>query len=550
MARGAWLTPTLLTTAFAVAATMSWRAAGNGLSTSLVVAVALMGGVSVFTYELAGHAWQIDIHMYFFAALACLVAYCDIRPILAGTVAVALHHLALNFIIPAAIFPGGADFGRVVLHAGILILEAGVLVWVAYQLERLFMTTAQKTAEAEAANAAEARVTAERGQAEQQARLERDAAMRRLANEFESKVGHIVEAVAVAAREMQGMSSSMSNSSGDAARQTAAAAAASAQASLNVGTVASAAEQLTSSIAEIAQQATRSAEVTGKAAGEARRTNTVVEGLAAGTHKIGEVVTLIQSIASQTNLLALNATIEAARAGEHGRGFAVVANEVKALANQTAQATEEISSQIQSIQAATGEAVSAIQAIGGTIAEINEISNAIATAVEQQGSATREISGNVQQAANGTREVNENIVGVAEASGDLGSLGVKAAGRRNGAVVAVRTVEIRGRQFSGIGARGVTRKLPRPLLRGEGRGEGPLQRAQLADIPPHPALRDSRSFASAFHTKERPLESGLCSPRKRGEVKKLKSSDYTRRPRDACAAPRSSPRTDRACAAR
>jgi methyl-accepting chemotaxis protein len=415
-----WLLPTLLIFAMNGAATLSWRSAGNGLSTGLTMAVALMGGVSVLTYQFAGNPWQVDMHMYFFAALACLVAYCDYRIILAGTVAVALHHLLLNFILPAAIFPGGTDFARVVLHAVVLLLEAGVLMWVAHELANLFVTTAQKTVEAEAAHDASNRANNARVEAEQRGKQERDAARRELAAEFQSKVGRIVEAVAVAAREMQEMSSSMSSSSSQAARQTAAAAAASTQASASVETVAASAEELSASIGEIAKQATRSAAVTSKASEEARRTNIVVEGLASGTHKIGEVVTLIQSIASQTNLLALNATIEAARAGEHGRGFAVVASEVKALANQTAQATEEISTQIQSIQSATGEAVGAIQAIGGTIVEINEISAAIATAVDQQGSATQEISGSVQQAASGTREVDENIAGVAQASGEIG----------------------------------------------------------------------------------------------------------------------------------
>jgi methyl-accepting chemotaxis protein len=422
MARGAdWMVPTLFTALLAAAATVSWRTAGNGVSTRLTVAVAIMGGVATFTYQLAGHPWQIDVHMYYFAALACIVAYCDFRAIAAGTIAVALHHLALNFIIPAAIFPGGADFGRVVLHAVILLMEAGVLAWLALQLEQLFALTAQKTAETEAAIAAEARARTEHDEAEHRNKLEADAAMRALAAEFERKIGRIVEAVAVAASEMQGMSSSMSHNSEEAAQQTASAAAASTQASANVGTVASATEELSASINEIGQQVTRSSEIAEKAAGEARRTNAVVEGLASGTQKIGEVVTLIQSIASQTNLLALNATIEAARAGDHGRGFAVVASEVKALANQTAKATEEISAQIHGIQTATGEAVTAIQAIGVTIAEINEISSTIANAVDQQGAATREISGNVQEAANGTNEVSSNIVAVARTSSEAGA---------------------------------------------------------------------------------------------------------------------------------
>jgi methyl-accepting chemotaxis protein len=416
---GDWLVPAAFMVAMALAATVSWRASGNGLSTRLIFAVALMGGVSMLVFQFAGHPWQVDMHMYFFAALAFLVAYCDYRPIIAGTVAVALHHLSLNFILPAAIYPGGADLGRVVLHAVILLIEAGVLIWLAHTLSHLFETAAQKTAEADAASAAEARANDDRAEAAQ-AKQGRDAARRALAAGFERKIASVVEAVAVAAGEMQGLSSSMNGSNAETSRQTATVAAASTQASANVETVAAATEELTASINNIAQQVTRSAEIANKAAEEARRTNAVVEGLATGTQKIGEVVTLIQSIASQTNLLALNATIEAARAGEHGRGFAVVASEVKALANQTAKATEEISAQIQAIQTATGEAVNAIQAISGTIAEIDDISSEIAAAVDQQGAATREIAGNVQQAANSTRDVNNSILSVSRASDEAG----------------------------------------------------------------------------------------------------------------------------------
>src|SRR3981189_3485090 len=130
--------------AMAAAATFSWRASGNGLSTRLIFAVAVMGGGSGFAFQLGGHPWQIDMHMYFFAALAGLVAYCDYRPILAGTAAVALHHLVLNFLLPAAIYPGGADFGRVVLHAVILLIAAGRLVWLSVTLSHLFENSAEK----------------------------------------------------------------------------------------------------------------------------------------------------------------------------------------------------------------------------------------------------------------------------------------------------------------------------------------------------------------------------------------------------------------------
>ena len=181
-------------------------------------------------------------------------------------------------------------------------------------------------------------------------------------------------------------------------------------------TVASAAEELTSSISEISRQVTHSAEISGRAVAAADGTNQTIRELAEGAQRIGEVVDLINDIANQTNLLALNATIEAARAGEAGKGFAVVASEVKNLAAQTAQATEDISAQIGSIQNTTQDAVGAIEGIGATITEMNEIATTIASAVEEQGAATNEISRNVQEAATGTENVSASIVTVRSGS--------------------------------------------------------------------------------------------------------------------------------------
>ena len=152
-----------------------------------------------------------------------------------------------------------------------------------------------------------------------------------------------------------------------------------------------------------------------------RSTNSRVGELAQAASRIGDVVELINTIAGQTNLLALNATIEAARAGEAGRGFAVVASEVKALAEQTAKATGEISQQISGIQNATAQSVGAIKEIGDTIGRMSEIASAIAAAVEQQGAATQEISRNIQQAAMGTTEVSSNITDVQRGATETGS---------------------------------------------------------------------------------------------------------------------------------
>jgi methyl-accepting chemotaxis protein len=262
----------------------------------------------------------------------------------------------------------------------------------------------------------------EKVEAETQARAvtERRSAMESLAGDFERSVNGIVRSVSTAAAGMQTTAQSMTATASDASARAATVGAASESASNNVGTVAAAAEELSSSVAEISRQVARSSEIASKAVGDAERTNATVGALSTGAEKIGEVVKLIHSIAAQTNLLALNATIEAARAGESGRGFAVVASEVKALANQTAKATEEISAQVAAMQTSTSDAVASIGGITETIAQMSEITVSLSTAIEQQGDATREIARNIQSVAAGSSEISAHIGGVSTAAAATG----------------------------------------------------------------------------------------------------------------------------------
>ena len=262
---------------------------------------------------------------------------------------------------------------------------------------------------------------AERGALERAARAEKTAAMNRLADDFEAKIGEIVETVSSASTELEASARTLTATADRSQRLTATVVAASGQASANVQSVASATEELTSSVTEISRQVQESARMAGAAVDQAHITNDRVGELSKAAGRIGDVVELINTIAGQTNLLALNATIEAARAGEAGRGFAVVASEVKALAEQTAKATGEISQQISGIQSATQESVNAIREISSTIEKLSEVSSTIAAAVEQQGAATHEISRNVQQASQGTHQVSCNITDVQRGAGETGS---------------------------------------------------------------------------------------------------------------------------------
>lgn len=410
---------------------------------------------AILVFVFRGHPWQIDIHMYFFVALAVVAGFINWRPVVAAAIFTAVHHLSLNFLVPSWVFPEGADFLRVIIHAIVVVLEVAILIWLTLSLNRSFEASSNALNEAlEAKRIAEAarQETNEAKKAEQALkqleeeqernaklqdeaaaeaeRIQREADERLLTitTEFEAQISGALEAVSKFSHELLLQTEKLDRIAGDTNKDVISADGAAQEVAQNVNTVAASAEEMSSNIQEIAQQVRDSATVADSAKGKAEEGNAVIIQLVDRAQKIRDVLSLIGDIAEQTNLLALNATIEAARAGEAGRGFAVVASEVKNLAGQSASATEEIAALINDIQSATDSVVAVNTDIVNVIDDISKSSNSVAESINQQSVATTEItksaqiaSGETQNASDLVQRTAKSIAEVSKASSETGN---------------------------------------------------------------------------------------------------------------------------------
>ena len=405
--------------AFALPATWASTRSLIGPRTRIVSSLALAGTVAVLVAILqrngGGRSLQLDAHMYFFACLAIVAAWLDGKALVAYAAVVALHHLVLSPVLPGLAFPDGAGFDRVLLHTAVLVAQTGFLVWLVASLqagvaasEALRPSVADRDA-AEALKAeAVSRDAAERARA---------VAVAARVRAFQGAVGDAVETIERTLGTLEGSAGHLTRFAHETTRTTDGATASARQAGDNAQRIARTSLGLTTAADEIAGHLAATGTVARAAAVEARQSGETVQALTASVERIGSVITAIRKVAGQTNLLALNATIEAARAGEAGRGFAVVASEVKALAGQTARATEEIAAQIRDVEAATQTSIAFMHGFAARIADVERTTTAMFEAIERQRQATQDMDTHVGAAVQDAQATSTQVTAVANALG-------------------------------------------------------------------------------------------------------------------------------------
>jgi methyl-accepting chemotaxis protein len=463
----------------ALIVTFSARRADSALYRT-VTTICLMAGVSVLVAAFSGHAWQIDMHMAYFAALATIMVYSDWRAVAAGTVVVAIHHLVLNFVMPALVFPGGADFARVVVHAVILLVEAGILIVFAANSATMFETSQKNLAQASAAKS-QAEAASEQVQQARKAESEAAQAREELNRQLDAERRAIVEGIATALERLaagdltyriiqpftaeyeklrtdfnatiaalqQTMqvivtatggiktgTHEISESASDLSRRTE-------QQAASLEETAAALDQITATVRQTAEGADKARALVAGAKSSAERSGEVVSaaisamsGIEQSSNQIGQIIGVIDEIAFQTNLLALNAGVEAARAGDAGKGFAVVAQEVRALAQRSAGAAKDIKSlistsgdQVRNGVEMVAETGKALQTIVSQVSEITTIVSDIAASAQEQATGLQEVNTAVNQMDQVTQQnaamVEESTAashGLAKEADELGNL--------------------------------------------------------------------------------------------------------------------------------
>jgi methyl-accepting chemotaxis protein len=467
---GPWIVITASSLATAAIATATWLYSPNQRAVRVTNSIALVVTVSILLATTSGSAWQVDLHMYYFAALALVAVYCDSYAIVAATGTVAVHHLLLNFVLPSLIYPGGEDFSRVVLHAVILVVEAAGLVWMSQMLQGAFQRAGRALKDARQAQGAaentnlqlqETQAAERESIAEQEKYRETVAAQQsamvavladnlaKIANgdlttrivegfdgdfkeikkDFNAAISKLTLAmlgVLDGVRIVRSGTHQMTVASGDLARRNE-------QQAANLEQTAAALDEITATVKRSADSAKHARDIVVAADQDAKRSATVVDeavsamnGISQSSRQIVQIIGVIDEIAFQTNLLALNAGVEAARAGESGRGFAVVASEVRALALRSADAAKEIKELISTsttqvdhgskLVSTTGQA---LKRIADQVAELSVAVSNIAEGAKDQASGLGEINTAINQMDQMTQQ---NAAMAAEATAACRSL--------------------------------------------------------------------------------------------------------------------------------